>query len=226
MKLGIVGVNSASCMVLDQLMSTKIESIAFYFDDDINKINKSYNGIKVLGRLDEVNSYYNKLFIDNVIICFGDKHLLKKKNLLKDYLKYGLSIPNFIDKSAIVKNSVEIKKGNIIGPNVIINSNSYVDSGVLIWSGTIIEHDNKVGNSAYFGPGVVTSGFVQIGECTMIGSGAVILPEITIGNNCVIGAGSVVTKNIPDNSVAYGNPCRIVRKNNQAERKKNDQKKL
>lgn len=38
--------------------------------------------------------------------------------------------------------------------------------------------------------------------------------NIYFGNNVVIGAGSVVTKDIPDNSVAYGNPCRVMRKNN------------
>ena len=39
------------------------------------------------------------------------------------------------------------------------------------------------------------------------------LPGVTIGDNVVIGAGSVVTKDIPSNSVALGNPCRVVREN-------------
>ena len=46
-----------------------------------------------------------------------------------------------------------------------------------------------------------------------IGGGAIILPGVTIGDNVVIGAGSVVTKDIPDNVVAVGNPCRVIRKN-------------
>ena len=45
------------------------------------------------------------------------------------------------------------------------------------------------------------------------GGGAIILPGVTIGDNVVIGAGSVVTKDIPSDSVACGNPCRVVRKN-------------
>ena len=40
---------------------------------------------------------------------------------------------------------------------------------------------------------------------------ACIMPGVTIGDNVVIGAGSVVTKNLPDNVVAVGNPCRVVR---------------
>ena len=38
-----------------------------------------------------------------------------------------------------------------------------------------------------------------------------ILPGVTIGKNCVIGAGSVVARDIPDNSFALGNPCRVIR---------------
>ena len=55
---------------------------------------------------------------------------------------------------------------------------------------------------------------VIIGDNVWIGGGVIILPGVTIGNNVVIGAGSVVTKNIPDNKIAYGNPCRVIRDNN------------
>lgn len=54
---------------------------------------------------------------------------------------------------------------------------------------------------------------VVIGKNVWIGGGAILLPGITVGDNVVIGAGSVVTKDIPDNVIAYGNPCRIIRRN-------------
>lgn len=52
---------------------------------------------------------------------------------------------------------------------------------------------------------------VRIGDCVWIGGQTVILPGVTIGNNVTIGAGSVVTKDLPDNVLAVGNPCRVVR---------------
>ena len=52
---------------------------------------------------------------------------------------------------------------------------------------------------------------VHIGENAWIGAGAIIVPGVRIGKNAVIGAGSVVTKDIPDNVVAVGNPCRVLR---------------
>lgn len=52
---------------------------------------------------------------------------------------------------------------------------------------------------------------ITIGDNVWIGGNVVILPGVTVGNNVVIGAGSVVGQNIPDNMIAVGNPCRIVR---------------
>lgn len=52
---------------------------------------------------------------------------------------------------------------------------------------------------------------ISVGDNVWIGGNVVILPGVTIGNNVVIGAGSVVTKDIPDNMIAVGNPCRIIR---------------
>lgn len=52
---------------------------------------------------------------------------------------------------------------------------------------------------------------VYIGENTWIGAGVVIVPGVRIGRNTVIGAGSVITKDIPDNVIAVGNPCRVLR---------------
>lgn len=52
---------------------------------------------------------------------------------------------------------------------------------------------------------------VTIGENVWIGAGVVIVPGVHIGRNSVIGAGSIVTKDIPENVVAVGNPCRVLR---------------
>lgn len=55
---------------------------------------------------------------------------------------------------------------------------------------------------------------IRIGSGCWLGGGVIVLPGVTIGNGSVIGAGSVVTKDIPENSLAAGNPCRVIRKIN------------
>ena len=117
-----------------------------------------------------------------------------------------------------------------VGNNVIININcTFVDcnrieignnvliaSNVQIYTAThpvnmierLVENWAPADNAPYFWTYALP---VTIGDNVWIGGGAIILPGVTIGRNSVIGAGSVVTKSIPDNSVAVGNPCRVIR---------------
>lgn len=83
----------------------------------------------------------------------------------------------------------------------------------------------EIGDNVTFGPhvqvlahdastcnliGYAKIGKVKIGNNVFVGAGSIILPNVTIGDNCVIGAGSVVSKSIPPNSVAVGNPAKIL----------------
>jgi maltose O-acetyltransferase len=89
-----------------------------------------------------------------------------------------------------------------------------------------------IGSNVLFGPGVqlytathpldskirrtrALAKPISIGDDCWIGGGAIICPGVIIGNGAVIGAGSVVTKNVPENSLALGNPAKVVRKLNE-----------
>ncbi len=52
---------------------------------------------------------------------------------------------------------------------------------------------------------------IKVGDNVWFGAGVSVLPGVTIGDNCVIGAGSVVNKDIPANSLAAGNPCKVIK---------------
>ena len=54
---------------------------------------------------------------------------------------------------------------------------------------------------------------ITIGDNVWLGGGVIVCPGVTIGDNSVIGAGSVVTRDVPPNSVAVGNPARVIRTN-------------
>ncbi|TNG95153.1 sugar O-acetyltransferase [Pasteurellaceae bacterium USgator11] len=60
---------------------------------------------------------------------------------------------------------------------------------------------------------------ITIGDNVWIGGNSVVMPGVRIGNNAVIGAGSVVTKDIPDNCIAVGNPCKVLRQINQNDKR-------
>ena len=105
------------------------------------------------------------------------------------------------------------------GSGIYVNSNAtFVDDGhiyvgdkVMFGPNVTIATANHPIDAELRGRGLQYNKDVWIGENAWIGACVVIVPGVHIGKNTVIGAGSVVTKDIPDNVVAVGNPCRVLR---------------
>ena len=129
------------------------------------------------------------------------------KNLINKYT-------TLIHNTSYISPSSVIKTATLIEPMVIVSSQTEIDFGCTIKRGANIAHHNKIGAFCSINPGVVLSGNVTIEEGCTIGTGAVIRDGITIGKNTTIGMGSVVTKDIPQNCIAYGNPCKVINKFN------------
>lgn len=96
---------------------------------------------------------------------------------------------------------------------VIIGENVQLAPNVAIYTAGHPIHPESRNSGYEYGIGVT------IGNNVWVGGNVVINPGVTIGNNVVIGAGSVVTKDIPDNVVAVGNPCRVIRQITEQDRK-------
>lgn len=154
---------------------------------------------------------------------------------------------NFMDRSDFAKIS-EVVYELIGSKDAFINPPFYCDYGSNIKVGknffanyncTIIDVSKvTIGDNCFLGPSVsiYTAGHpihpltrnslyeygkpISIGNNCWIGGGSIILPGVKIGNNVVIGAGSVVTKDIPDWCVAAGNPCKVIRKITDDDKKK------
>ncbi len=100
-----------------------------------------------------------------------------------------------------------------VGNNVLIASNVQIYTAAHpVELADRLTPDWNAGSGEYFCRTYALP--VRIGDGCWIGGGAIILPGVAIGKGTVIGAGSVVTKDIPDNCVAAGNPCRVIRRIN------------
>jgi len=120
------------------------------------------------------------------------------------------------------------------GKNITIGKHFYANFDCIMIDVAAI----TIGDNVMFGPRVClyTAGHpidatvrnsglefgmpITIGNNVWVGGSTVVNPGVTIGNNAVIGSGSVVTKDIPANTIAAGNPCRVIRDITQADKKK------
>ena len=94
----------------------------------------------------------------------------------------------------------------------------YVGDRVMFGPNVTIATANHPIDPELRGRGLQYNKDVHIGENAWIGAGVIIVPGVRIGKNAVIGAGSVVTGDIPDNVVAVGNPCRVMREVSERDR--------
>ena len=182
---------------------------------------------------------------DNQLAYITDDAVMKE---LRECRK-KLQKLNFMDRSDFegVEETVKGLLGKT-GKDCMINPPFYCDYGCHITVGenffanyncTIIDVARvSIGDNCFMAPNVAvyTAGHpiypdtrnsmfeygkeVTIGDNVWIGGNSVICPGVHIGNHVVIGAGSVVTKDIPDWSLAAGNPCRVLRKITESDRRK------
>ena len=120
---------------------------------------------------------------------------------------FGLFPPFYTDCGKNIK----------IGKNVFINAccRFQDQGGIEIGDGALIGHNTTIATLNHdFNPAKrqnLTPRPVKIGRNVWIGSDCTILPGVTIGDGAIIGAGSVVTKSIPANTIAVGNPAKVIK---------------
>ena len=148
---------------------------------------------------------------------------------------------DFSEISRLVKELLGKSEGAFINPPFYCDYGKHIEVGKNFFANyncTILDVATvKIGDNCQMAPNVAiyTAGHpvhpvsrnsayeygipVEIGDNCWIGGNTVILPGVHIGDNCVIGAGSVVTKDIPDWSIAAGNPCKVIRKITEEDKK-------
>ncbi len=174
-----------------------------------------------------------------------DSDLIDKRAKCADLCyEFNLCRPSDIDKQQIILHQLLGQiKGNIVitspfycdyGINISVGENFYTNHNVTILDGAKV----SFGDNVFIAPDCVfsTAGHpldtdqrnqgleialpITVGNNVWIGTHVSVLPGVTIGNDVVIGAGSVVNRDIPDGVVAAGNPCRVIRKITEEDRKK------
>lgn len=183
------------------------------FIDDSQALHGTlFCGLPVLGAFNEIDSIAADYDINTAVICIGHNHMDVRARYFEACQDKGFIMERFVHPSASIARGASIGAGFVAGANTVVNPDAVVGENVLLWSGSVIEHDCRIGAHSYVSPGVTLAGGVRLGEFSFIGSGATVLPEVNIGSRAIVGAGSVVTRDVPEATLSYGVPARVVRK--------------
>ena len=147
----------------------------------------------------------------NALLMCAVGSCTKRARWVKELKSYGLKFDLVSHPSAVIGTNVTLGEGTTICANTVLTCDITIGRHVIINVNASVSHDTVLGNFVSLAPGVNIAGKVIIGESTFVGLNSAVIQGTRIGKNCFLGAGSVVVSDIPDNSLAYGVPAKIVR---------------
>lgn len=181
------------------------------------------NGVKVQAFVDDnpnVNEcggrpvLHDATGLSPIIVSIGVNRIRKIVVERLEANHNAIEFATAIHPFAIVSPSAKIGAGTVVMAGAVINADAVIGKHCIVNTGATVDHECVIEDYCHIAPGVNISGCTTVGEGTWIGVGSSVIQCLSIGENCMIGAGSVVVKDVPDNVVAFGNPCKVVKKKN------------
>lgn len=186
-------------------------AISGYYDDDPAKLNREYDGIRVLGNFKDLVGLEGDICVFN---CLGNIRFIAQRIRYSIALKEkGFSFPRLIHPSAVLADNARIGDGTIICPLAVVNSQARVGFNTIVFSHTTVEHDVKIADNCYLSPQSVLCGKVVVEDNCYIGPGAILGAGVRVGRNSIIGAGSVVLEDVPEGVFYAGHPAYYIKHN-------------
>lgn len=187
---------------------SRTQSVRFqgFIDNDPAKKGGTFCGLPIFGGFEALPTLDQSWKFVNLITRDAHTRFVTTREVVVS----GFSLGSFIHPD-IDLTLTNVGHGAYLQEAVVVQADVSIGYNCSVHMGALIGHETVVGNHTFIAHGVVISGCVKVGSGCFIGAGATILPRIKIGTGSVIGAGAVVTRDIPDWSIAVGNPARVVR---------------
>lgn len=200
----ILGYSGHAFVVLDILYANGINCTS-YCDREAKQTNP-YNLEYVGNESDPEVLDYLKHY--DVYIGIGDNKLRAK--IFDQLILNEINTPYISHPSAVISPTAILQEATIVMPGAVINAVSNIGKGVICNTSSIIEHECTVGDFSHVAPGAILAGGVSLGNYSFVGANSVIKQGVKIGDRVTIGAGAVILKNVPDDSIIYGNPAKLI----------------
>ena len=202
--------------ILNDLLESNLLSIDIELDNEVNVQNKNSSQIS------DSNTFVDpSTRIAPGVVIYPNVHIGKNCSIGPNSIIGAQGFGLIRNPSNGLLEKVLHIGGVLIGDNVSIASNTcidagminetFIDSNVAIDNLVHISHNCKIMSGSIIAAGAVICGGTHIKKNVWVAPNAVALQNITIGENSVIGSGTVLRTSVPNNSMVYGNPMKIIR---------------
>lgn len=202
---------TGQAIVLEEFLATQGYSIVALVDNNPDVVSP-FPAIPLLYGKEGFENWFTSYntHLSFAVAIGGDKGAVRSD--IAAYLEGKGCVPaSLVHPTAFVAANAVVGKGTQVLAQSAVCARVVVGNYCIINTTASVDHECELADGVHIGPGAKLAGCVKVGANTFIGTGAVVLPRITIGANVIVGAGSVVTKDIPGNTVVYGNPAKLIR---------------
>ena len=201
----IIGAGGHAVSIANVAHGSGMSVIAFVDDD---KAGTNLLDIPVISTQRCINEHRTA----NLTIAIGDNAVRERVSNEYKSVMPNAKFPALIHNSTVIGINTKVGDGTVVMPQVNIGPNCTVRQFCILNTSSSIDHDCEMDAFSSIAPRVVTGGNVKIGLGSAVSIGATINHGVIIGDDVVIGANSYVNKKVESNVVAYGSPCKYVRK--------------
>ncbi|MCH5172970.1 MAG: acetyltransferase [Bacteroidales bacterium] len=183
--------------VVREVITAMGNEVDCYYDDSPRTAEK--DDLKVL-RLEDCRP------AGKMIVSVGDNEI-RRKVVERLNAEYATAI----HPTAVISPSAAIAEGTVVMAGAIVQAHAKIGRHCIINTCASVDHECEVGDFVHISPHATLCGDIKVGEMSLIGAGAVVLSGVRIGKNCIVGAGGVVVRDLPDNTVVYGNHSMVTK---------------
>ena len=196
-------------MVLDILRNAGANDLIGFVDSNPDMLNRRVDGLRVLGRPEELPRLQDELDVRQAVIAIGNNGA--RRELAVQVQSWGFDLINAIHPSANLAGNVSLGTNTVIAAGALVCAHCQIGDSVILNTGCIVDHESLIGTACHICPGARLAGRVVVESGAFVGIGATVIQEVRVGSEAVVGAGAVVISDVPPMATVVGVPARAIK---------------
>ncbi|HNQ21832.1 MAG TPA: acetyltransferase [Phycisphaerae bacterium] len=205
----VIGCGGHGRVVLDILHNAGAHEAVGFVDSNPDLTGRRVDGVRVLGRPDDLPRLRAELNVNSLIVAIGDNGT--RRHFAERFDELGFELINAIHPSANIARNASLGANTVVAAGALVSAHCQIGDSVILNTGCIVDHESLIGTATHVCPGARLAGRVTVESGAFIGIGATIIQSIRIGYEATVGAGAVVIHDVPPMTTVVGVPAQPVK---------------